>query len=384
MPLVEKAIATKLDESTLEALTQLATSSGCTISTIVRRAVEKYLEDGTLLFYPLAPKTAHELANYLDIDTKRLAAGVQELATPGGYSGLAGVYLLVNQETNQLYVGSSVDLSNRMDNHRFTMKNRKHRNPAMKHWSLDDVVVVVLESQPTKKGSEQRQQLLHREQYYIDSLSSFPCWELVNLATATTNSAGVKNSKTLEKENTSLPATKSKKTAPPTSPLNGIKPYYQTILAQANESYESYECLVDSYITPLLRKSPALGYTLERMLKIAKDELYCAENNDGGWEYLIAVDFIKMAKGDEEEDTILDTITEELFYENWVKPELFGLLEGHGKQTKDLAKLMNEAREASAQHYEWAVKYLKEYNDPWVNKFAADDKFPRVPPEWGQ
>lgn len=85
-----------------------------------------------------------------------------------------------------------------------------------------------------------------------------------------------------------------------------------------------------------------------------------------------------------EEDTDSDYSTEELFFDNWVKPVLFELLESDVKQSRDLVRLMAEARQLSEQHYKWAVRQLKECGSSWVNRLAADDRFPMVLPEWGQ
>lgn len=194
----ERVLGAKFDAHTVQRVETLAALSGLTVSGFIRLAVEKALEDNSLTYYPLDPATAQLLLAVLpDFTADDLTRNVAALTTTGKFSGLAGVYLLVNQETRQLYVGSSVDITNRLDYHRSLIKKHTHKNAALKRWHISDTVVLVVESSTSTPSLDLREQVLAREQHYMNLLANVPGFELVNQATATANTSAVKTSKRL-------------------------------------------------------------------------------------------------------------------------------------------------------------------------------------------
>lgn len=180
----EKVVGTRMDAATVERLEALAVVLDRTVSQLVRAAVERLLEAEERTLHPLSLEAAVSIGEAMEIETTILLENTSTLlSTSHGDAG--GVYLLVHPETRELYVGSSTELTARLTHHRFCIKAGSHKNAAINGWSLDEVVVVILESQEQcEKTAETKRSLLAREQYFIDSLKNSKEWTLLNIAGA--------------------------------------------------------------------------------------------------------------------------------------------------------------------------------------------------------
>lgn len=90
----------------------------------------------------------------------------------------SGIYLILNTINNHRYIGSAVNLQNRLREHRRMLRNGTHKNPhlqaAFNHYGEDAFVTGVIEL------VEQKAQLLEREQFHIDT--SKPEYNIVKVA----------------------------------------------------------------------------------------------------------------------------------------------------------------------------------------------------------
>lgn len=80
----------------------------------------------------------------------------------------SGIYLITSNAKDRRYVGSAVDLNNRIRGHRNGLKRNKHNNKYMQRhvtkYGIDDLKFTILEFC-------NKDQLIEREQHYIDLLS---------------------------------------------------------------------------------------------------------------------------------------------------------------------------------------------------------------------
>jgi hypothetical protein len=60
-------------------------------------------------------------------------------------SGLAGVYAIICNVTGAMYIGSSIDIGNRLVDHLVTNNTNDHLQNAINHYSLENFVFVVVE-----------------------------------------------------------------------------------------------------------------------------------------------------------------------------------------------------------------------------------------------
>ena len=96
----------------------------------------------------------------------------------------SGIYKIINKLNNQIYIGSSIHINRRLNEHKSSLKNNKHYNK-------------FLQNSYNKYGKEhfdfkileECDNLLEREQYYIDTLK--PTYNLLPLAYRT---EGIKRS----------------------------------------------------------------------------------------------------------------------------------------------------------------------------------------------
>ncbi len=226
----EKVIGTRLDTAVVEKLEQLAVLKDKTVSQLVRMAVERLLEVEERTLHPLSLEAAVSLASSLGIDTNTIFDNASHLVSLTSFGNAGGVYLLVHQETRELYVGSSTELTARLTHHKFSIKTGTHKNQSLNGWLVDEVVVVILESCAGVKNAIGKKALLEREQHYIDVLKESKDWTLLNLATATLNTA----KETPTKTPLTIPGvpTTTAAVAAPTTP-NAFEQFYTAVIEQS-------------------------------------------------------------------------------------------------------------------------------------------------------
>ena len=101
-----------------------------------------------------------------------------------------GIYKITNIENGKIYIGSAYNLSNRMSTHKYTLRNNKHKNPHLQSaWNkygegkfLFEILEIV----------EDKNILLEREQFYIDSAQCCDNKIGYNIAKKAGNCAGRK------------------------------------------------------------------------------------------------------------------------------------------------------------------------------------------------
>lgn len=181
--MTEKVVGTRMDGAVVEKLEALAVLRDRTVSQLVRMAVERLLEAEERTLHPLSLEAVVSLGEAIGIETSLITANATSL-TNASYGNAGGVYLLVHQETRELYVGSSTELTARLTHHKFSIKTGTHKNQSLNGWLVDDVVVVILESYEAVKSAETKRSLLEREQHYINTLKLSKDWTLLNIADA--------------------------------------------------------------------------------------------------------------------------------------------------------------------------------------------------------
>lgn len=227
----EKVVGTRMDTAVVEKLEQLAVLRDRTVSQLVRMAVERLLEAEERTLQPLSLEVAVSLGTDLKTETNILLGNASQL-TNASYGDAGGVYLLVHPETRELYVGSSTELTARLTHHRFCIKAGSHKNAAINSWSLDEVVVVILESCETVKNAATKRSLLEREQYFIDRLKVSKKWTLLNIAGAFKES-GVTASTVLSRTTEPRPAVPaSVPTQQASTPPDAFETFYSTVIEQ--------------------------------------------------------------------------------------------------------------------------------------------------------
>ena len=82
----------------------------------------------------------------------------------------SGIYQIRNLVNGKIYIGSAVNLRKRMHKHSSNLRHNKHCNIKLQNaynkYGKDNLVFEVVELVPNKE------QLLDREQYYIDTLNT--------------------------------------------------------------------------------------------------------------------------------------------------------------------------------------------------------------------
>lgn len=107
----------------------------------------------------------------------------------------SGIYCVLNIINNKKYIGSTINIKNRIKHHLRKLKSNKHHNPRLQasfnKYGEKNFIFFILELVNTSN------ELLKREQYYIDKFDSK---NLFNIHLITNSSLGVKRSdKTKEK-----------------------------------------------------------------------------------------------------------------------------------------------------------------------------------------
>lgn len=84
----------------------------------------------------------------------------------------AGIYRIINTINNKYYIGSSLNISDRISNHKYLLKNNKHKSPylqnAVNKYSIDNFVVEVLEIIPDEEITD-NQYVADVEQQWLDA-----------------------------------------------------------------------------------------------------------------------------------------------------------------------------------------------------------------------
>lgn len=238
MVMTEKVIGTRLNMAVVEKLEQLAVLKDKTVSQLVRMAVERLLEAEERTLHPLSLDAAVSLGGALATETNTILENTSNLvSTSHGDAG--GVYLLVHQETRELYVGSSTELTARLTHHKFSIKTGTHKNAAINGWCLEEVVVVILESCEAKKDAASKKALLAREQHYIDVLKESKEWTLLNMVVASSDSSSGRRSSSVASPQTPKEETPNK--------IAGVK---TTITTTAFEQF--YSTVIEQELIPIL------------------------------------------------------------------------------------------------------------------------------------
>lgn len=256
----EKVIGTRLNVAVVEKLEQLAVLKDKTVSQLVRMAVERLLEVEESTLHPLSLEAAVSLASSLGIDTSTIFSGASHLTSSLSFGNVGGVYLLVHQETRELYVGSSTELTARLTHHKFSIKTGTHKNQGLNDWSIDDVVVVILESYESKKDAATKKALLEREQYYIDTLKLSKNWTLLNMVVASSDSSSGRRS---SRGIVSPPS----KEEPSTTPALATK--NNSMNATAFETF--YSAVIEQSLIPILDDQKS-SRDVVKLFESCKDE----------------------------------------------------------------------------------------------------------------
>ncbi len=238
----EKVVGTRLSEVDQEALELLAVFHDQTVGALLRTAVREFIEKEQRHIHPLSLEAAVSLASSLGIDTSNIISGASHLTSSSSYGDAGGVYLLVHPDTRELYVGSSTELTARLTHHKFSIKKGTHKNAAINGWSIEEVVVVILESCESKKDAATKKALLAREQHWIDTLKLSKEWTLLNLATATLNL-----DKTVAKE------TPNKIAGVKTPVAAAVTPSTTTNVTKTPTAFETfYTAIIEQELIPIL------------------------------------------------------------------------------------------------------------------------------------
>lgn len=228
----EKVVGTRLSEADQEVLELLAVFHDQTVGALLRRAVREFIEKEQRHIHPLSLDAAVSLASSLGIDTSTIFNSACHLTSPISYGDAGGVYLLVHQDTRELYVGSSTELTARLTHHKFSIKTGTHKNAAINGWCLEEVIVVILESCAGVKNATGKKALLEREQHYINVLKLSKDWTLLNLATATLTTSKETPNKIAGIKTTVAAAVTPSTTTNVTKTPSAFETFYSTIIQQ--------------------------------------------------------------------------------------------------------------------------------------------------------
>ena len=98
-----------------------------------------------------------------------------------GYKGKSGIYKIKNKKTNQLYIGSAIDLFQRGKRHLSNLKRKKHNNSklqtAYNKYGKNTFSFILITAVTNKKD------LVKVEQKYIDRLQ--PAYNIRKVVTQT-------------------------------------------------------------------------------------------------------------------------------------------------------------------------------------------------------
>lgn len=81
----------------------------------------------------------------------------------------SGIYKITNKINGKMYIGSAVNISNRFSTHQYSLSNNKHKNSHLQSaWNLYGSEAFLFEILELVE----KDQLIEREQYYIDLFNS--------------------------------------------------------------------------------------------------------------------------------------------------------------------------------------------------------------------
>ncbi len=253
----------RFDEDTFKSLEVAVELEDTSIAAVVRKAVENYLEELESRVHPLSLVDAVSLENATGIEARQLIENAATLCSRTKWRDVSGVYLLVNPETKQLYVGSSTEVNERLTHHKHSIKKQAHKNGSVKNWGLNDLVVILLEGLPQDKSASMREYLLKNEQRCIDKLRRNKEWSLVNEATAFDG---------FIEENLTLPPAQPKSGShiPVSSPAQR-----EAEPEEPEEPEDSTESFIDTFVLPVLREEASSSELLDavNMAGEMKDEV---------------------------------------------------------------------------------------------------------------
>lgn len=109
--------------------------------------------------------------------------------------GLAGVYAIICKESHTIYIGSSMDLGNRMMDHIMESSN-VHLRHAMNKYGVESFTFIVVEfvtKVPRPITGEEQGNLIAREQFYLDLLFTLPSYSRYNNLSVAGSSYGYKH-----------------------------------------------------------------------------------------------------------------------------------------------------------------------------------------------
>lgn len=175
-------LSLRLEDTLLGQLENIANYQDKTTSAVIRTALKNYILEEQRRANPLGLQTAQTLSAYLGMDAPTLVESSSYLEDYSA-SSLPGVYLLINTDTNELYVGSTTDLNRRFIEHSSKMTNTKHKNKSLKSWSASWTVAVVL-CELDRNTPDLVNTLRREEQVILEKLSGINELTVVNLATA--------------------------------------------------------------------------------------------------------------------------------------------------------------------------------------------------------
>ena len=124
----------------------------------------------------------------------------------------SGIYIIKNLVNNKVYVGSAFNLSNRFSTHKYRLRRNKHRNKHLQSaynlYGERNFLFEVLEF------VENKEDILEREQYYLDLFSCYDRNKGYNICKTAGNTAGVLPSKETRKKMSEAALRRPKRTMP--------------------------------------------------------------------------------------------------------------------------------------------------------------------------
>jgi group I intron endonuclease len=171
-----------------------------------------------------------------------------------------GIYKITNTENGKIYIGSAYNLSNRMATHKYSLRNKKHKNPhlqlAWNKYGEDKFTFEVLEIVQDKSL------VLEREQYYIDLLN--PCDKNIgyNIAKKAGNTAGIKASDETRKKQSESAKKRKKRKLTDKQREKLINRYKGQIKPWAKLNWEIVNEIRNMYLSGIFQKNIAKKFSL--------------------------------------------------------------------------------------------------------------------------
>lgn len=170
----EKVVGTRLNDDDQEALETLAVLRDQTIGALLRTAVREFIERESDKLRPFTSSDITTIASMLGMGTEELVGSAFLLRgiVPDD-APISAVYLLVETEQRECYVGSSVAFRRRVASHLSGIRSGKHENSSLESWNVDSTVAVVI-------APVTREQIREVEQEWITRLKDGKEFTLTN------------------------------------------------------------------------------------------------------------------------------------------------------------------------------------------------------------